>query len=112
MCCISKFLFLPLLSITGKKQAHKTGKEGLMDIPFSPPLKAKNKPEPKVANDIQFQTKMEEVEEHMNDLKQQYKKSTKSMEGSQLPKKPWDDGLKEIDVLKKHGRRVFIRSRL
>ncbi|KAF7836768.1 uncharacterized protein G2W53_011627 [Senna tora] len=97
--------------IPGKKQAHKTVPEGLMDIPLSPPLKAKNRPDLKVANDIQVQTKMKEVEEHVINLKQRYISSNKCVEGSEPPKKPLDGDLKEIDI-PKNGRRIFIRSRL
>ena len=86
--------------------------EGLKDIPLSPPLKIKKKPDPKVLDDIQSQIKMEKVEEDMNNLKQQYGTSSKSVDGSQLPKKPSDDGVKEIDLFKKNARRIFIRSRL
>ncbi len=82
--------------------------EGLINIPLQTPLKTKKKPELKVANDIHFETKMEE---DMNNIKQQYKTSTKRVEESQGPNKS-NDGFKEMNLLKKNGRRVFIRSRL
>lgn len=85
--------------------------EGLINIPLPTPLKTKEKPELRVANDIHFETKMEEVEEDTNNIKQQYKTSTKRVEESHPPNKS-NDGFKEINLLKNNGRRVFIRSRL
>lgn len=97
--------------LVGKKQAHKPAKEALMDIPLSTPLEAKKTADLSVANDIQL-LKMEEMEKDMNNLKRQYKTSTKLVDGSGPLKKPSDDDLKEIDIPKKNGRRLFIRSRL
>ncbi|KAI9073944.1 hypothetical protein K1719_044117 [Acacia pycnantha] len=100
------------LLIPGKKHAHTTVHEKLMDVPLSTPLKAKKTPDVKVANNIPFQMKMQEVEEHVNNLKQRHETSPKCADGSQPPKKPSDDDLKTVDILKKNERRVFIRSRL
>lgn len=98
--------------ITGRKQVDKMVPEGLINIPMPTPLKIKKNLDIKVANDLHFETKMEEVKEDMNNgIKQQYKTSTKRVEESQPPNKS-DDGFKGINLLQKNGRRVFIRSRL
>ncbi|XP_028807568.1 uncharacterized protein LOC114762272 [Neltuma alba] len=98
--------------IPGKKHAHRTMQEGLMDVALSTSLKAKKIPDVKVAKNIPFQMKMQEVEEHVNNLKQRHETSPKCAGGSQPRKKPSDDDLKRVDIMKKNGRRVFIRSRL
>lgn len=85
--------------------------EGLINIPLPTPVNTKKHPDLKVANDLHFVTKMEEVKEDMNNIKQQYKTSTKGVDQSQLPNK-LDDGLKEINLAQGNGRRIFIRSRL
>ncbi|XP_004509946.1 uncharacterized protein [Cicer arietinum] len=98
--------------IPGRKHADKMVPEGLINIPISTPLKTKKQLDKKVANELNFETKVEEVmKEDMNIIKQQYKTSTKLVENSQPPKK-MDDGFKGIDLLQKNGKRVFIRSRL
>lgn len=98
--------------ITGRKQVDKMVPEGLINIPMPTPLKIKKNLDIKVANDLHFETKMEEVKEDMNNgIKQQYKTSTKRVEESQPPNKSYD-GFKGINLLQKNGRRVFIRSRL
>ena len=109
---ISKVHFLTMLSISGKKHAQRTVQEGFKDVPLSAPLKAKNTPDVKVANNFSFHFNMQQVEEHVNDLKHRYETSAKCAEGSQPPMKPSDDDFKTVDILKKNGRRVFIRSRL
>lgn len=85
--------------------------EGLINIPLPTPVNAKKHPDLKVANDLHFETKMEEVKEDMNNLKQQYEASIKRVEESQPPNKS-DGGFKEINLVQGNGRRVFIRSRL
>ncbi|XP_061367216.1 uncharacterized protein LOC133310316 [Gastrolobium bilobum] len=97
--------------IPGRKQADKMVSEGLINIPLPNRLKTKKKPDLKVANDLHFETNMEEVKEDMNNIKQHYKTSTRSVEES-LPPNKSDDGSKEINLVQKNGRRVFIRSRL
>ncbi|KAG4968149.1 hypothetical protein AAZX31_12G136600 [Glycine max] len=97
--------------IPGRKQVDKMVPEGLINIPLPTPLKAKKHPDLKVANDLPFETKMEEVKEDMNNLKQQYEASIKRVEESQPPNKS-DGGFKEINLVQGNGRRVFIRSRL
>ncbi|XP_054812946.1 uncharacterized protein LOC129313674 [Prosopis cineraria] len=97
--------------IPGKKYASKTVQR-VIDIPLSTPSKAKKIPDVKVANHIPFQVKMQEVEEHVNNLKQGYETSPNRVDGSQPPKISSDDDLRKIDIMKKNGRRVFIRSRL
>lgn len=98
--------------ITGRKQVDKMVPEGLINISMPTPLKIKKNLDIKIANDLHFETKMEEVKEDMNNsIKQQYKTSTKRVEESQPPNKS-DDGFKGINLLQKNGRRVFIRSRL
>ncbi|KAK4255738.1 hypothetical protein QN277_008698 [Acacia crassicarpa] len=100
------------LLIPGKKRAQTTVQEKLMDVPLSAPLMAKKTPDVKVANNIPYQMKMQEVEEELNNLKQRYETSPNCVDGSQPPKKPSDDDLNTVDILKKNERRVFIRSRL
>ncbi|TKY66581.1 hypothetical protein E2542_SST09457 [Spatholobus suberectus] len=95
----------------GRKQVDKMVPEGLINIPMPTPVNTKKHPDLKVANDLHFKTKMEEVKEDMSNIKQQYKTSTKHVEESQPPNKS-DDGFKEIDLVQSNGRRVFIRSRL
>ncbi|KAK7342686.1 hypothetical protein VNO80_25642 [Phaseolus coccineus] len=97
--------------IPGRKQVDKMVPEGLINIPLPTPVNTKKHPDLKVANDLHFVTKMEEVKEDMNSIKQQYKTSTKRVDQSQPPNKS-DDGLKEINLVQGNGRRVFIRSRL
>ncbi|ESW05132.1 hypothetical protein PHAVU_011G154700 [Phaseolus vulgaris] len=97
--------------IPGRKQVDKMVPEGLINIPLPTPVNTKKHPDLKVANDLHFVTKMEEVKEDMNNIKQQYKTSTKGVDQSQLPNK-LDDGLKEINLAQGNGRRIFIRSRL
>lgn len=101
-----------ICTCTGRKQVDKMVPEGLINIPLPTPVNTKKHPDLKVANDLHFVTKMEEVKEDMNSIKQQqYKTSTKRVDQSQPPNKS-DDGLKEINVVQGNGRRVFIRSRL
>ena len=97
-----------MVFFTGRKQADKVVPEGLINIPWPTPLKTKKNPDLKVANDIHIESKMEE---DMNNVKQQYKASSKRVEDSQPPNKPGDD-FKELSLPKNNGRRVFIRSRL
>lgn len=85
--------------------------EGLINIPLPTPLKTKKNHDLKVAEHLRFQTEMEEGKEDMNNIKQQYKTSTKRAEES-LPPNKSNDGFKGINLLQKNGRRVFIRSRL
>ncbi|KAK7262720.1 hypothetical protein RJT34_30298 [Clitoria ternatea] len=89
--------------IPGRKQAYKMVPERLINIPLPTPLKTKKIPD--------FETKMEEVEEGMTNIKQQYTTSTKHVKESQPPNKS-DRGYKEINLMQNSGRRVFIRSRL
>ncbi|CAJ1978607.1 unnamed protein product [Sphenostylis stenocarpa] len=97
--------------IPGRKQVDKMVPEGLMNIPLPTTVNTQKHPNLKVSNDLHFETKMEEVKEDMNSIKQRYKTSTERFEHSQPPNKS-DDGLKEINLVQGNGRRVFIRSRL
>ncbi|XP_020214870.1 uncharacterized protein LOC109798867 [Cajanus cajan] len=97
--------------IPGRKQVDKMVPEGLANIPLPTPINTKKHPDLKVANNLNFETKMEEVKEDLNYIKQQYKTSTKRVEESQPPKES-EDGIKEINLVQSNGRRVFIRSRL
>ncbi|XP_027356005.1 uncharacterized protein LOC113865557 [Abrus precatorius] len=99
--------------VPGRKQVDKMVPEGLMNIPLPTLLKTKKNPDLKVANDLHFETKMEEVKEDVNNTKQLYKTSAKHVEESQSqPPNKSDDSFKEINLLQNNGRRVFIRSRL
>jgi len=99
--------------IAGRKQVDKMVPEGLINIPMPTPLKTKKQLIKKVANEFNFETKVEKMTEDMNNVKQQYKTSTKLVEESQQPPDKMDgDGFKGINLLQKNGRRVFIRSRL
>lgn len=100
--------------IPGRKQVDKMVPEGLINIPMpTTPLKTKKHLDKKVANELDFETKVEKVTEDMNNVKQQYKTSTKLVEESQQPPNKMDgDVFKGINLLQKNGRRVFIRSRL
>ncbi|CAJ2656900.1 uncharacterized protein LOC123897084 [Trifolium pratense] len=97
----------------GRKQVDKMVPEGLINMPMPTVLKTNKHLDKKVANELHFDAKMEEVKEEMNNIKQQYKTSTKLAEESQQPpNKMDDDGFKGINLVQKNGRRVFIRSRL
>lgn len=85
--------------------------EGLMNISLPAPINTKKHPDLKVANNLHFETKMEEMKEDRNNIKQQYMTSTKHDEESQPPTKS-DDGFKKINLVQGNGRRIFIRSRL
>ncbi|XP_019453609.1 PREDICTED: uncharacterized protein LOC109355114 isoform X2 [Lupinus angustifolius] len=98
-------------AIDGKKHADKMVPEGLINIPLPTPLKTMKKPDLNVAKGIHFETKVEEVEEDMNNIKQMFITSTKRVQESYPPKES-NDGFKEINLMKNNGRRVFIRSRL
>ncbi|PNY17460.1 hypothetical protein L195_g014203 [Trifolium pratense] len=101
------------LPIGGRKQVDKMVPEGLINMPMPTVLKTNKHLDKKVANELHFDAKMEEVKEEMNNIKQQYKTSTKLAEESQQPpNKMDDDGFKGINLVQKNGRRVFIRSRL
>ncbi|CAK8561560.1 unnamed protein product [Lathyrus sativus] len=89
--------------IPGRKHEDKMVREGLINIPMSTPLKTKKH---------LFETKVEEVKEEMNNMKQQYKTSNKLVEDSQPPNKMDDNGFKGINLMQENGKRVFIRSRL
>lgn len=60
----------------------------------------------------EMQTKMEEMQEDMNVVKQQSKAAGKLSEGSKPRKKIPDEGIKGSDLLRTNEKRVFIRSRL
>ncbi|XP_058747523.1 uncharacterized protein LOC131620460 [Vicia villosa] len=98
--------------IPGRKHADKMVREELINIPMSTPLKTKKHLDKKVANELFFETKVEEVKEEMNNIKQQYKTSNKLVEDSQPPNKMGDNGFKGINLIQKDEKRVFIRSRL
>ncbi|KAE9592936.1 hypothetical protein Lal_00028695 [Lupinus albus] len=97
--------------LPGKKHADKMVPEGLINIPLPTPLKTMKKPDLKVAKGIHFETKVEEVEEDINNIKQMFKTSTRRVQESHPPKQS-NDGFKEINLMKNNGKRVFIRSRL
>ncbi|GAU31400.1 hypothetical protein TSUD_370490 [Trifolium subterraneum] len=99
--------------IPGRKQVDKMVPEGLINMPMPTVLKTNKHLDKKVANELHFEAKMEEVKEEMNNIKQQYKTSAELAEESQQPpNKMDDDGFKGINLVQKNGRRVFIRSRL
>lgn len=98
--------------IAGRKHADKMVREELINIPMLTPLKTKEHLDKKVANELLFETKVEEVKEEMNNIKQQYKTSNKLVEDSQPPNKMGDNGFKRINLIQKDEKKVFIRSRL
>ncbi|KAL5548001.1 hypothetical protein UlMin_003232 [Ulmus minor] len=59
-----------------------------------------------------WQKKMEKMQEDMNDIEQKHEVSAKLLEGSVPLKKTQDEDMKGSDLLVKHRKKVFIRSRL
>ncbi|KAL5061528.1 hypothetical protein RYX36_023265 [Vicia faba] len=98
--------------IPGRKHADKTMREELINIRMSTPLKTKKHLGEKVANELFFETKVEQGKEEMKNIKQQYKTSNKIVEDSQPPNKMGDNGFKGINLIQKDEKKVFIRSRL
>ncbi|GLT67338.1 hypothetical protein SLA2020_396540 [Shorea laevis] len=101
---------ISIKGVTGGKKVYKIMQERLIDRP-SPCLNEKKKPEDCRAVE-KMQVKIEEIEEEMDNIKQQSTPSAKTVGVSEPLKKTPSGGNKGLDFDNDNRKRIFIRSRL
>ena len=99
------------LSFAGKKQVKKIEHQEPRYQPFADHFNEEKKQDVKLVME-HMQSKMEKMQEDMNNTKQLHKTSAKCVVGTGALEKTSDEGFKGSDLMQNRKKKVFIRSRL